>query len=57
MTLELTERGLAAAMAVRDGVDAVDAVLATRLSPEELRGLRRGLVELITIKEELEAES
>jgi len=39
---------------VRDGVEAVDASLAERLSAEELRGLRRGLVELISIKEELE---
>ena len=56
MTLELTARGRAAALAVRDGVDAVDASLAERLSPEELRGLRRGLFELISIKEELEDE-
>jgi DNA-binding MarR family transcriptional regulator len=54
IALELTGRGRAAAVAVRDGVDAVDAALAERLSPEELRGLRRGLVELISIKEELE---
>jgi DNA-binding MarR family transcriptional regulator len=56
MTLELTERGRAAALAVRDGVETVDAALAARLSPVELRGLRRGLVELISIKEELEEE-
>jgi DNA-binding MarR family transcriptional regulator len=56
LTLELTERGLAAASAVRNGVGSVDAALAERLSPEELRGLRRGLVELISIKEELEAD-
>ncbi len=54
MTLELTERGRAAALAVRGGVEAVDAALAERLSLEELRCLRRGLVELISIKEELE---
>lgn len=54
MTLELTERGRAAALAVRGGVEAVDVALAERLSPEEFRGLRRGLVELISIKEELE---
>jgi DNA-binding MarR family transcriptional regulator len=54
MTLELTGRGRAAASALRGGVEAVDAALAERLSPEELRGLRRGLVELISIKEELE---
>jgi DNA-binding MarR family transcriptional regulator len=54
MTLELTERGSAAAAAVRSGVEAVDAALAMRLTIEELGGLRRGLVELISIKEELE---
>ncbi len=54
MTLELTGRGRAAALAVRDGVEAVDAALTERLSPDELRGLRRGLVELISIKEEYE---
>lgn len=56
ITLELTERGRAAALAVRDGVETVDAALAERLSPVELRGLRQGLVELISIKEELEEE-
>jgi DNA-binding MarR family transcriptional regulator len=54
MTLELTDRGRGAALAVRGGVEAVDSALAERLSPEEARGLRRGLVELIAIKEELE---
>jgi DNA-binding MarR family transcriptional regulator len=54
MTLALTERGIAAAVAVRDGVRAVDSTLAERLSPEELSSLRRGLFELISVKEELE---
>ncbi len=54
MTLELTERGEAAAAAVARGVGAVDADLQSRLTPDELRGLRRGLVALITIKEESE---
>jgi DNA-binding MarR family transcriptional regulator len=57
MTVQLTERGRAAAFAVREGIGSVNVLLAERLSPEELRGLRRGLVELITIKEELEDES
>jgi DNA-binding MarR family transcriptional regulator len=54
VTVELTERGRAAALAVGEGIDNVDALIAERLSPEELRGLRRGLVELIAIKEEFE---
>jgi DNA-binding MarR family transcriptional regulator len=54
INLQLTERGLAAAAAVRGGVEAVETALTERLSPDELRGLRRGLVELISIKEELE---
>jgi DNA-binding MarR family transcriptional regulator len=54
MNLQLTDRGRAAAAAVRAGVAAVDAALTERLSEEELRGLRRGLVELISIKEESE---
>ena len=57
INLELTDRGRAAASAVADGIDSVDAELERRLSLEELRGLRRGLVELIAIKEELEDES
>jgi DNA-binding MarR family transcriptional regulator len=57
VNLELTDRGRAAASAVPEGIDSVDAELERRLSPEELRGLRRGLVELIAIKEELEDEA
>jgi hypothetical protein len=36
-------------------LEAVDVALAECLSPEELRGLRRCFVELISTKEELEA--
>lgn len=54
MTLELTERGRAAASAVRRGVETVDSLLAERLTTDEIAGLRRGLVELISIKEEFE---
>jgi DNA-binding MarR family transcriptional regulator len=54
MNLQLTDRGRAAATAVRAGVEAVETALTERLSQEELRGLRRGLVELIAIKEESE---
>ncbi len=54
MTIELTERGRAAAAAVRDGVETVDAELAGKLSPAELDGLRAGLVALCEIRERLE---
>ena len=43
MTIELTDRGRAAAAAVRAAVEAVDAELTRRLSPSDLRGLRAGL--------------
>jgi DNA-binding MarR family transcriptional regulator len=56
MTIELTERGRAAAAVVRDGVEAVDAELADRISPSELAGLRAGLVALTEIRERLEEE-
>jgi DNA-binding MarR family transcriptional regulator len=55
MTLELTERGQAAAAAVREGVEATDAELARRLSAADLAGLRAGLVALCKVREELEA--
>lgn len=56
MTIELTERGRAAADAVREGVQAVDAELAESISPAELAGLRTGLIALTTIRERLEEE-
>ncbi len=40
MTVELTDRGRAAAAAVSAGVEAVDAELAKLISPTELAGLR-----------------
>ncbi|MBV8446241.1 MAG: winged helix DNA-binding protein [Candidatus Dormibacteraeota bacterium] len=52
--IEVTDRGRQAAAAVKSGVDAVDAELATRLSPQQLAGLRTGLVELCAIREEME---
>jgi DNA-binding MarR family transcriptional regulator len=57
MTIELTDRGRAAAAAIRAGVVAVDAELAELISPAELTGLRAGLVALTTIRERLEDES
>jgi DNA-binding MarR family transcriptional regulator len=53
MTIELTERGRAAAAAVRSGVAAIDAELAQMLTPAELAGLRSGLAALGHIKERL----
>jgi DNA-binding MarR family transcriptional regulator len=58
MAIELTDRGRAAAAAVRAGVEAVEADLAELLSPAEVAGLRAGLVALIEIRERIEqAES
>ena len=57
MTLELTDRGRAAAAAVQAGVKAVDGELVQMLSPEGVAGLRAGLVALIDIKERMEHES
>ncbi|HEY5031267.1 MAG TPA: MarR family winged helix-turn-helix transcriptional regulator [Actinomycetes bacterium] len=56
VTIELTDRGRAAAGAVRAGVQAVDAELAERLSPADLAGLRAGLVALCDIRDRLEDE-
>ncbi len=53
--LEVTERGRAAAAAIRAGVLAVDAELAQLVSPAELAGLRAGLVALTTIRVRMEA--
>jgi DNA-binding MarR family transcriptional regulator len=54
MTIELTERGRAAAEAVRAGVIAVDGELSELISAAELDGLRTGLVALTTIRERME---
>ena len=52
MNIVLTERGHAAAAAIRAGIAEVDARLAQRLSPAELGGLRAGLAALGDIGEE-----
>ena len=57
LTLELTDRGRAAAGAVRAGVLAVDAELTKRLSPAGIAGLRDGLVALCEIRERTEQQS
>jgi hypothetical protein len=55
--LQVTERGRAAAGAVRAGVEAIDAELAERISPDGVAGLRAGLVGLIEIREKMEDEA
>ncbi len=57
ITVEVTERGRAAADAVRKGVEAVDGELSGLISAEEMAGLRAGLVALCTIRERMEDES
>ena len=54
MNIVLTERGGAAAAAIRAGIGEVDASLAQSLSPAELAGLRAGLAALGEIGEKTE---
>ena len=56
VTVIATERGRQAAAAVRAGVASVDKELAGMLSPEELAGLRNGLVALCDIRDRYEDE-
>jgi DNA-binding MarR family transcriptional regulator len=56
MEVVLTDRGRAAAEAVRAAVESVDDELARRISPTELAGLAAGLVALTEIREEGERE-
>ena len=53
MTIELSERGRAAAEAVRAGTEAVDAELVEMLSPAQLAGLRAGLAALAEIRDRM----
>jgi DNA-binding MarR family transcriptional regulator len=53
LNIVLTDRGRAAAAAVRAGVEQVDGELAQRLSPEQLQGFRAGLVALCDILDDL----
>ena len=57
ITIELTDRGRAAADQVRDGVQAIDAELAELLSPADVAGLRSGLIALIDIRERHEGRA
>ncbi len=56
VTIELTERGAAAAAAVRAGVVSVDAELEGMLPPAKLAGLRAGLIALCDIRHRREEE-
>ena len=55
--IEVTDRGRAAAAAVRAGVQAVDAELAEMITPTELAGLRAGLLALCDIRDRMEDEA
>ncbi len=57
MTIAVTERGRAAAAAIRDAVTAIDTELATLITPQELAGMRAGLGALCEIRERLEDEA
>jgi len=57
MEVVLTDRGRAAAKAVRTAVETVDDELSRRLSPTELGGLAAGLIALTEIREEGEREN
>ena len=57
MTIELTERGRAAAGAVRAGIQSIDAELARMLTPVELEGLRSGLAALGRIRDSVREAS
>jgi DNA-binding MarR family transcriptional regulator len=48
----LTDRGRAAARAVRSGVESVDEELGRRVSPENLAGMRAGLLALVEVREQ-----
>jgi DNA-binding MarR family transcriptional regulator len=54
MTIDLTDRGRAAAAAVAAAVAEVDAQLAETISPAEMAGLRAGLAALAAIKDRAE---
>ena len=57
VTLEITERGRAAGVAIRDAVEAVDAELEKLITPEQLAGLRAGLFALVDIRDRMAREA
>lgn len=56
VNIVLTERGQAAAEAIRAGIDRVETELARMLSPAELAGLRAGLAALGQIRKRTERD-
>ena len=57
VSIDVTDRGRAAAAVVRAGVQAIDEELAGLVLPAELAGLRAGLVALCNIRERMEEEA
>ena len=57
VTIEATERGRAAAAAVRSAVVAVDEELAGMITTAQMKGLRTGLVALCDIRDRFEEEA
>jgi DNA-binding MarR family transcriptional regulator len=57
VSINITDRGRAAAAAIRAGVDAIDAELATLISPAGVASLRTGLIALTAIRERMEDEA
>ncbi len=55
VTIEVTDRGRAAAAAIAAGVHAVDAELAANVTADELAGMRTGLIALCDIRDRLAA--
>ncbi len=56
LTIEATERGRAAADAVRSAVTAVNEELAENITPAQMAGLRAGLIALCDIRDRLEEQ-
>lgn len=56
IAVTVTERGRAAAAAVRAGVQSVDRALAAAISEEQLAAMRAGLIALIDIRRAEEAD-
>lgn len=54
LDITLTERGRGAATVIRTAVEQVHAELATIIGPDQLAGLRAGLVALASIKERVD---
>ncbi len=57
LTIQATERGRAAATAVRSAVTAIDEELAENITPEQLAAMRAGLIALCDIRDRLETEA